>query len=295
VAKKRGLGRGLGALIPASITQQTESSGLMEVPVDSIVRNPHQPRQKMDKQALQELSDSIREHGLLQPLLVTRLDSEGDGGDSAQYQLIAGERRWSAARMTGLTHVPVVVKEATPQQLLEIALVENIQRADLNVLEEASAYQQLSKEFGLSQQEISEKVGKSRAAVANTMRLLRLPPDLQTLLAEGSLTEGHARALLTVKNEDEQRRLAQRIISQNLTVRQVESLVRRIGDTAPSSPARQIEDDASEDVSDIEGQFRRALGTKVQLSRGRRGGKLIIYFYSEEELQGLFDILVGQD
>ncbi|NOZ05576.1 MAG: ParB/RepB/Spo0J family partition protein [Chloroflexi bacterium] len=293
MAKRRGLGRGLGALIPTS-TQKTETSGLLEVAITAIVRNPRQPRHQMDQQLLEELSASIREHGVLQPLVVTRLDHEGDAEDVTHYQLIAGERRWTAARMAGLTRIPVVVKEATPQQLLEIALVENVQRADLNVLEEALAYQQLSKEFGLSQEEIAEKVGKSRVAVANTMRLLRLPADIQALVSEGSLSEGHARALLMVKDEDEQRKLAQQALSRGLTVREVEALARQAGKPKETPSKRTVSEDEDADVSDIEGQIRRALGTKVQLARGRRGGKLIIYFYSEEELERIFDLLVGQ-
>ncbi len=294
MAKRRGLGRGLEALIPP-VGRQQESSGLMEVPVNSIVRNPLQPRQHMDEQALQELSNSIREHGLLQPLIVTQLGSDTGDAAARQYQLIAGERRLTAARMAGLSLVPVVVKEASDQQLLEMALVENIQRADLNVLEEANAYQQLSKEFGLSQQEIAAKVGKSRAAVANVMRLLRLPPDIQALVSEGDLSEGHARALLTLKQVEDQRRLAQEIISHGLSVRQTEDLVRQNKEPDPKkSVSRKKERRGSSQLTDVEEQFRRALGTKVQLRGGRRGGRLIIFYYSEEELQGLYDLLVKE-
>jgi len=294
VAKRRGLGRGLEALIPP-VVRQPESSGLMEVPINSIVRNPLQPRQHMDEQGLQELADSIREHGLLQPLIVTQMGSDSGDVAASQYQLIAGERRLTAARMAGLSLVPVVIKEASDQQLLEMALVENIQRADLNVLEEANAYQQLSKEFGLSQQEIAAKVGKSRAAVANVMRLLRLPPDIQALVSEGDLSEGHARALLTLKQVEDQRRLAQDIISRGLSVRQTEDLVRQNKEPPPKkSASRKKGRRGSSHLTDVEEQFRRALGTKVQLKGGRKGGRLIIFYYSEEELQGLYDLLVKE-
>ncbi len=292
MAKRRGLGRGLESLIPPAV-RQPQPSGLLEVPITSIARNPHQPRHHLDEQALESLADSIREHGLLQPLVVTRLDREDAEGSLAQYQLIAGERRWTAAQMAGLSSIPVVIKEASSQQLLEMALVENIQRADLNVLEEANAYQQLATDFGLSQQEIAEKVSKSRVAVANIIRLLRLPADIQTLLAEGELTEGHARALLTLKDADEQRKLAQQIIHRGLTVRQAEDLVRQKRKQPPDPPQRATRETTS-DTPAVEEQFRRALGTKVQLKRGRRGGRLIIHFYSEEELQGLYDLLVGE-
>lgn len=293
MAKRRGLGRGLESLIPPAV-RQPQPSGLLEVPITSIVRNPHQPRHHLDEQALEALADSIREHGLLQPLIVTRLDSEDAGGTLAQYQLIAGERRWTAARMAGLSSIPVVIKEASSQQLLEMALVENIQRADLNALEEANAYQQLATDFGLSQQEIAEKVSKSRAAIANIIRLLRLPADIQTSLAEGELTEGHARALLTLKDADEQRKLAQQIIHRGLTVRQAEDMVRQKRNQPPDPPPQRASREKTSDTSAVEEQFRRALGTKVQLKRGRRGGRLIIHFYSEEELQGLYDLLVGE-
>ena len=278
---KRGLGRGLEALIPASAPRARE--GLIEVEVDRIEPNPLQPRHSMDSQALQELADSIREHGLIQPLIVTEA---GEG-----YQLIAGERRWAAARLAGLSRVPVIVKEATPREMLELALVENLQRADLNPLEAAGAYRQLIDDFGLTQEEVAARVGKSRATVANTLRLLRLPDQVKHLLAEGRISEGHARALLSLEAPKDQFDAAGTILRRDLSVRQAEEMVRRL--VAPARP-RTKEKAPSAETTALEAMFRDALGTKVQLFRSKRGGRLVIHFYSEEELQGLYDLMVGK-
>lgn len=295
----RGLGRGLAALIPTtsaapgSDVQPAASGGIVDVPVADIIPNPRQPRGQLDGAALAELAASIKEHGLLQPLIVTRARPT----DRAPYQLIAGERRWRAAQMAGLATVPVMVKEATPQQLLELALVENIQRADLNPLEEAEAFQALMDDFGLSQQEVADRVGKSRAAVANTLRLLRLPDRAKALLASGALTEGHARALLALPDNETLLRAADQVVARELTVRQTEELVRRL---LAAPQADQLAAESADDDPDVtytrqlEAAFRAALGTKVTLSRGRRGGKLVIAFYSDEELQVLYNQIVGQ-
>ena len=300
-AQTRGLGRGLSALIPPpSPTQQMlgspeTSAGILSVAVMDIIPNPRQPRSAISPETLAELADSIREHGLIQPLIVTHAPPSA----SAPYQLIAGERRWRAAQLAELATVPVLVKEATPQQLLELALVENIQRADLNPLEEAEAYQALITEFGLSQQEVAKRVGKSRVAVANVVRLLRLPDPVKALLAEGNLSEGHARALLSLPDSDVIIRAAEQVVSRQLTVRQTEELVRRLltagTDEKPDSP-----EDSPNDTSlalqtrRLEDAFRNALGTKVSLSRSRRGGRLVISFYSEEELQTIYERIVGR-
>ena len=234
----RGLGRGLGALIPSSgaiaadAAPDSFASGVLEVSVTDIIPNPRQPRTVMDAGALAELSASIREHGLIQPLIVTRARPT----DRAPYQLIAGERRWRAAQLAGLTAVPVVIKEATPQQSLELALVENIQRADLNPLEEAEAFQALISDFGLSQQEVADRVGKSRVAVANVVRLLRLPAKVKALLAQGALTEGHARALLGLEEDEPIIRAAEQVVARGLNVRETEDLVRRLLATAQATP-----------------------------------------------------------
>ena len=224
---KHGLGRGLGALIPPS-QPSAITSGVKQVPVAAISPNPRQPRHKMDADALRELADSIREHGLIQPLIVTPAPDSTEL--APRYQLIAGERRWSAAKLAGLAEVPVIVRGATPQEMLELALVENIQRADLNVLEEANAYRQLMSDFGLTQEQVATKVGKNRATVANALRLLRLGAEAQTALAEDAISEGHARALLTVEDEKQQRDLLRQVLAEGWSVRQTEEAARRLNE-----------------------------------------------------------------
>lgn len=295
--RRTGLGRGLGALIP----QSTGGAGLLEIDVDRIIANPWQPRLEIDQESLADLVSSIREHGVLQPLIVTRAD-----GDS--YALVAGERRWRAARAAGLLTVPVVVKETTPRQRLEIALVENIQRQDLSPLETALAYRQLIDEHDLTQEAVSERVGKSRAAVANALRLLQLPPDARDALAGGLITEGHARALLSCASPEIGAALLAAIVSQELSVRQAEELARRLNaadvpaadaiDEEPGEsasverpPARQL----PPDMAAVEDRFRQALGTKVQLYKSRRGGRLVIHFYSDDELTGLYESICGPE
>ncbi len=292
MTKKRALGRGLGALIPVSdpleAALEQGESGLLEVPLDAVAPNPHQPRQHLDPEALQELAASIQEHGLIQPLIVS--EARGDQQPGIRYLLIAGERRLEASRLAGLETVPAIVKEATPQQMLELALVENIQRADLNPLEEASAYQHLAADFGLTQQQIADRVGKNRVSVANALRLLRLPAFCKSVLAGGQISEGHARALLGLEDdEDLMKRAIKTVIDQALSVRQTEELVRRLR-TSPTSPkaARTV----APETRALETEFSQALGTRVKLSRSNKGGRLTIHFYSEEELQGLYDRLV---
>ena len=290
---KRGLGKGLSALIPPAPLEPPEAAegGIYEVALEAIAPNPLQPRQKQKAETLQELADSIREHGLIQPLIVTAASSEQQAA-GVQYQLIAGERRWTAAQLAGLTKVPVVVKEASPQQMLELALVENIQRADLNPLEEAVAYQQLIDEFGLTQEKVAARVGKSRVTVTNIVRLLRLPGEVKAALLEDQISEGHARALLAAKSNEMMIRLLKKVIGQNLNVRQTEELVRR---SIAESQAKPKLPPPSPDTVALEKHFREALGTKVRLFRSKKGGKLVINFYSEEELQAIYDIIVGPE
>ena len=281
MGRRTGLGRGLGALIPET---EQQPGGVAQVPVLAITPNPLQPRTVLDPEALSELAASIREHGLIQPLIVTQ-----QGPD--RYQLIAGERRWQAARMAGLAQVPVIVKEATPQQALEIALVENIQRADLNPLEEAVAFRQLVDEFDLTQEQVAERVGKSRVSVTNTLRLLRLPAAVKQALLDGTIREGHARALLALPTKEAQVAALKTVITKRLSVRQTEDLARRL--LAEPEPAKQVEP-ASPEIQALEEDFRESLGTKVKLFRGRKGrGRLVIHFFSEEELQALYDVIVG--
>jgi ParB family chromosome partitioning protein len=272
--ERRGLGKGLEALIPSA-------AGVTEVAVESIVPNPRQPRQALDPEALQELADSISEQGLVQPLVVT----EAEGG----YQLLVGERRWRAAQLAGLEVVPVVVREVTPQQMVELALVENIQREDLNPLETASAYQQLVEEFGMTQQQVAEKVGKNRVTVANTLRLLKLPGQVKNSLLQGQITEGHARALLRLESAQDQLEALHAVVQGDLSVRQAEQMIRRmVEEPRPKSPPRE----RSTQLKALEDKFRQALGTKVTLARSGKGGRLVVYFYSEEELQAIYDLIV---
>lgn len=288
---KRGLGRGLSALIPSGGPAPEETAGaVMQLPIDDIAPNPRQPRQSMDSRALEELAASIQEHGIIQPLIVTRSDP-ADGGPP--YRIVAGERRWRAARLAGLSTVPVIVKDATPQAMLEWALVENLQRADLNPLEMATAYRALMDEFGLTQEDVAARVGKSRVAVANTVRLLRLPDEIKDALTAGQISEGHARALLGLDEEDAQLRALDLVIRRGLSVRQTEELVRRIN--AAAEIARRAVAARSPETRALEDRFRAALGTKVDLVRSRRGGRLVIHFYSEEELQNIYDLIVGRE
>lgn len=281
VTQRRGLGKGLEALIPLA---ERPASGVMQVAVSAISPNPLQPRTRLNPEALAELAASIAEHGLIQPLIVTQ-----HGPD--RYQLIAGERRWQAARMIGMATVPVIVKEATPQQALELALVENIQRADLNPLEEASAFRQLVDEFGLTQEQVAERVGKSRVSVTNTLRLLRLPDEIQQALADGTIHEGHARALLALPSAEAQVAALKVVVTRALNVRQTEELIRRLMAKPPPENPRSA---LSPETESLEDDFRQTLGTKVNLYRSRKGqGRLVIHFFSEEELQAIYDVIVG--
>jgi ParB family chromosome partitioning protein len=259
------------------------------VPVDAIGPNPRQPRQILDSSTLAELAASIREHGLIQPLIVTRAPLEAE----VTYTLIAGERRWRAAKMAGLSEVPVIVREATPQAMLEWALVENIQRADLNPLEEAAAYRALMDEFGLTQEQVAARVGKSRAAVANSVRLLNLAEPVKEALGTGQISEGHARALLSLPDEPSQVTALELILRRGYNVRQTEELVRRMLMAVQTEANPKPEDDPwALEIRALEEQLRAALGTRVHLSRSRQGGRLVIYFYSEEELQALYERLI---
>ena len=286
--ERRGLGKGLEALIPSG----RSVPGLRKVSVEAIVPNPRQPRSVFDADALQQLADSIREVGLIQPLIVQQVAVTQDAGEPPRYQLITGERRWRAARLAGLRHVDVIIKEATPQEMLELALVENIQRADLNPLEEAGAYLQLTEEFGLTQERVAERVGRSRVSVTNTMRLLRLPQAVREALMANTISEGHARALLMLDEADEQVLAFRTIVRKGLSVRQAEELVRRLS-VATGGAHRQRT--RSPETEALERTFREALGTKVDLFRSRKGGRLIVHFYSEEDLQTLYDRIVGEE
>jgi ParB family transcriptional regulator, chromosome partitioning protein len=287
--RRMGLGRGLDALIPGSsgsnaAAQPPTGVTVENVDIDLVAPNPQQPRTVFEPEALDELAESIREHGVIQPLIVSR-PPEGSG--QAPYQLIAGERRLLAARRAGLERVPVIVKEASPQALLELALVENLQRQDLGPLEESFAFKRLAEEFALTQEEIARRVGRSRSSVANSLRLLTLSEEIQSSLARGEITAGHARALLGIDDADERRLAWRRIIEGGLTVRDAEALARR-GVRQPHAPVPRRR---PAELSALEEQLRGTLGTRVDLTRGRKGGRIVIHYFSDEELESLIDRL----
>lgn len=274
------LGRGLAALIP-----QRGAPGpvVLDIPLDRIAPNPWQPRRHVDEAPLAELAASIREHGVLQAVLVTEtLDG---------YQLIAGERRVRAARLAGLERIPAVVRQLADRDQLEVALVENVQRADLDPIDEALAYRQLIDEFSLTQEAVADRVGKARATIANTLRLLDLHPDVQAAIAAGRISQGHGRAIGGMPVEA-QPAVLRSITEQELSVRQAEELVRRLREPRPA-PAHRAERPRDADLERVEEDLRHALGTKVMLNRSRRGGRIVIEYYSDEELGRLYERLVG--
>jgi ParB family chromosome partitioning protein len=276
--KRKALGKGLSALLPDPEPEPGRSEAL-ELPVDSLEPNPFQPRSALDPTTLGELAASIRESGIVQPILVRRL---GSG-----FQIIAGERRWRAAQMAGLASVPVTVREVPDDQLLELALVENIQRQELSPLEEAHAYQRLQEEFRLTQEQVARKVGKDRSTVANTVRLLRLPRGIRELLAAGRLDAGHARALLALERPADQLTLGNEASSKGLSVREVERRVARLKRPRKGAAAR-----GDANTRAAEERLRAALGTSVAITRGRRGGSLRIAFSGDSELQRLYELLL---
>ncbi|HVO50881.1 MAG TPA: ParB/RepB/Spo0J family partition protein [Thermoanaerobaculia bacterium] len=283
MSRKPALGRGLSALIPTSKPGR-ESGGLRTVPVSLLDANRRQPRHRFDDDGLAELSRSIAKTGILQPILVTK---EGE-----RYRILVGERRVRAARLAGLSEVPVVVREGvTDRDHLLLALVENVQRRDLTVLEEAEAYRHLREDFGLTQEDVAERVGKDRATVANALRLLKLPSAVREALESGALTAGHARALLALPSAADQESLAKEIVRRGLNVRAVEARVASFAKGAAGRKKKLRAVDA--DTRDAELRLARALGTKVEIRRKKRGGEVRIAFYSEEELIGLFEKLSG--
>ena len=286
-----GLGRGLASLIPSGTAIAAAPA---DIPIDRITANPYQPRKHIADDALESLAASITEHGVLQPILV---NETLDG-----YELIAGERRLRAARLAGLTRIPAVVRQLAGREQLEVALVENIQRADLNPLEEAEAYRQLSDQFGLNQDDIARRVGRARSTVANTLRLLELAPTVQSAVRDGAISEGHARAIASVERAAEQEALLGAVVNRGLSVRQTEELARHLRHQPQPDPAgeRAAEPSAEPavtaldpEVERIETELRAALGTKVSLARSRKGGRIVIEYYDEADLTRLYEKLVG--
>ncbi len=280
MSRKRALGKGLDALIPPGEAPVSTQGGVLEVPADSIVPNPRQPRQARDEAELQSLADSIQEHGVLQPLIVLPAGMDG------RHELIAGERRLEAARIAGLTSIPVIIRSANERQQLELALIENLQREDLNPLDTAEGYRQLADDFGLSHEEIAEQMGKSRTAVSNTLRLLRLSAAVRKALQTGKISGGHARALLALPTAQAQSGALKAILDRDLSVRQTEELVRQMQGERKKTKKTVSR---SPEETDLEDQLRALLGTRVTLKRGRKGGSMTIYFFSDEELNAIVD------
>lgn len=284
MSKKGGLGRGLGALIPGG--NATPPTGLSYIAIDQIVPNPRQPRLHMDLAELEGLAASIREHGILQPLVVTT-----EPGIEL-YTLIAGERRLRAAGIAGLEKVPVIIRQVSEQERLELALIENIQRADLSALDTAEAYELLADEFGLRHEDIAARVGKSRESVSNTLRLLRLPAEVKQALNDQLISEGHARALLGLSSSIAQINVLKTILEKKMSVRQTEELVRMLGGTRP---AKQAKKEHPPEIREIEERLRGRLGTRVNLHHSKKGGSLVIFYYSDEELDSLVSQILQKD
>ena len=279
MVQKHGLGKGLGALIPgADLTRPS----VQEIPLADLELNPFQPRKHFNEAAIAELASTIREHGILTPVVVRRV---GDG-----FQIIAGERRIRAARLAGLTHVPTIVREASDAQALQMALVENLQREDLNPLEAAEAYQKLVADFGLTQEELAGRLGRDRSSVANSLRLLRLPKRIREDVAEGALSEGHARALLGLEKTADQLKARDEVVKRGLTVRATEALVRRLRGTGTKKVAEPSQDP---NLSALEDQLRTTLGTKVRIVADGKGGTVHITFFSGDDLTRIADIILG--
>ncbi len=282
MASNKGLGRGLGALLGDFSDEPAQSSAYQLLPLHRVEPNPGQPRQDFDPEELEALADSIREHGIIQPLTVRKLSS-------GYYQIIAGERRWRAARMANLSEIPAVILEADDKKAMELALIENLQRQDLNPVEEALGYQTLMNDYGLTQEETAKQVGKSRPAVANALRLLGLCPQVLEQLRRGELTAGHARAVLTLKTGKKQEEAAQKIIALGLSVRQAELLCKNM--TREPEPEKPVSL-AVDYVAECEKNLSRRLGRGVKIVNGKRKGKFELEFYGQDDLQKLLDALM---
>ena len=290
--KKTGLGRGLNTLIPSAPVKDTESEKILKkeeqikseimVPILKVEPNPNQPRRQFDDDSLQELADSVKQYGILQPLIVKKHDKF--------YEIIAGERRWRAAKLAGLKEVPVLIRDYAENEIVEIALIENIQREDLNPIEEALAYKRLMEEFSLKQDQVAAKVSKSRAAITNSLRLLKLDQRVQNLLSEEMITTGHARALLAIEDPDQQYETAMKVFDEKLSVREIEKLVKQMSKKKKETPKE--ENKVQEFLfANIEESWKQALGSKVNIKNRNNKGKIEIEYYSKEELDRLVDML----
>lgn len=273
---KKGLGKGLGALLDSA---ESENNGIRFMKLNEIEPNTGQPRKHFNDEKLTQLAESIKQHGVVQPLIVKR--------DEDVYKIVAGERRWRAARLAGLDSVPVIVRDLSSKQVMEIALIENLQREDLNPIEEAEAYEKLMNEFGMTQEDISITVGRSRPAIANSIRLLSLNEKIRGFVINGDLSSGHARALLTIDDFTKQMKLAEEIINKGMNVRDTEKLVKKAANNKIIRAAKKID----EDIMAIEERFREILGTKVKLVSNKKSGKILIEYYSMKELERIIEMI----
>ncbi len=285
MALERGLGKGLGALL-GDAALQSQEGGSLSLPISQVEPGLKQPRKRFDDEALADLADSIRTHGVIQPLTVRRLSS-------GYYQIIAGERRWRAAKLAGLSEIPAVIIEADDRKVMELGLIENLQREDLNPMEEAGGYKVLMEEYGLTQEEVAQRVGKSRPAVANALRLLALPDAIHLLLEEGKLSAGHARAILAAPTGDLQKKLAQKVVAEDLSVRQTEALAKRLASGAQeaAAPKPQTGPDLSLYLKEAEKSLAARFGRKVNIVSGKRKGKIELEYYDADDLTALLDLL----
>ena len=275
---KKGLGKGLGALI-SSANEDPQSSGVIEIKINEIEPNIGQPRKKFDDEKLIQLSESIKEHGIVQPIIVRK--------ENNIYKIVAGERRWRAARLAGLASVPAIIKDLSNRQVMEMALIENIQREDLNPIEEAEAYERLLNEYNMTQEELSKSIGKNRSTIANIIRLLALSEKVKECLINGEISNGHARALLAIEDIELQEKVCKEIIEKFLSVRETESLVKRIQNNKGEEKKVKSED---ENILKIEDDLKKILGTKVKLFNKNKKGKIMIEYYSNDELERILEI-----
>ncbi|MFO1518194.1 MAG: ParB/RepB/Spo0J family partition protein [bacterium] len=283
--QQKALGRGLASLIPSSGEKKAEASPYLLCPIESIIANRDQPRKLFDKTALDELADSIRENGIIQPLIVRKIE----GG---QFELIAGERRLKASRLAGLEKVPVVILETTVDQNLELALIENIQRQDLNPIEEALAYKQLMEKYQYTQEECAKRVGKDRSSVANSIRLLGLPEEIRGDIIEGRLSMGHARSILGIEGEEMQLKVARRVVQEGLSVREIEDWVRKLREGVQVEREVKVKN-VDPQLSFIENEMKKILGTKVKIKSQGKKGKVVIDYYTQEDLDRIFNAIMG--
>lgn len=296
MAPRKGLGKGLDSLIPIGsvpVTPPKDKEGKMEtgapvyVSIHKVEPNRNQPRKNFDEEALNNLADNIKQHGVISPIIVQ------DRGE--YYQIIAGERRWRASKLAGLKEIPVIIKNYTEQEIVEVTLIENIQREDLNPIEEAMAYKQLLEEFNLKQEEVAKRVSKSRATVTNSMRLLKLHDTIQQMIIDGDLSSGHARALITIEDKEKQVKIAKKIVNERLSVREVEKLMKELDKPAQEKKEKKVSSSLENVYKEVAEKLKNKLGTKVGIvSKGESAGKIEIEFYNHEELDRLLDLIMEE-